>query len=137
MGKIISSSEHFKLEYDYNQHILIATFKFDSLKAGIEELKKSLYKIAEATGTEDVKGIVMDSSQADFPLSDEMSNWIAENITPVFVKNGVKKVAYVFPQEFITRLGLEMFVDEVSEKVKELKRGLFDNLPEAKEWVSK
>ncbi len=74
--------------------------------------------------------------QGIFPMTETLNQWILENITEGLLQRGVKKVAYLYPADYISKLGLEMFISQAFMKtMSEIQRKFFSDVDQAVEWI--
>lgn len=81
--------------------------------------------------------VLMDFRDFVFPMTDEIEQWTTENISNITYKNGLKYIAYIYPQEVVTQFGLESFVERM---IKTYGAGgpvrmIFKDFEEAYKWI--
>ncbi len=135
MKKLFHQSKYFKIEYDPKANILLCWWEPDMVHISELEFKNELLKVTEAVKEYRPKAIFFDSTKAFYPLTDEINQWILENITKVIVENGVKKISYALPMEVFTRIGLQMFVEQSIATFPNFLRKFFPTVEEAIQWA--
>ena len=79
--------------------------------------------------------VVFDLSGYKGLLTDELRQWIKENITDKTYSAGLKYVAYVFPKEFISKFTVEKLFENVLKEYEGAIRMYFDNFEVAYNWI--
>ncbi len=102
-----------------------------------EEYKELISKYLEAFLHYKVEKVLMDLRDFVFPMTDEMEKWTQENISKKTAANGLKYVAYVYPQDIVTKFGLENYVEDM---IKEFEsngpvRLIFSDYDKAYQWI--
>jgi len=136
MSTVLYKSDYLTIEYYPEDKIIISVWGVSSLDFTIDDFYKEAIQYSKAVEGKEVRGILIDTRKFNFPMTEEVNHWVAENITPSFIKSGVKKVAYIMPEDFISRLGVELLVDKVNEKG-EIVRRFFADFEEGLEWLKK
>ncbi len=98
--------------------------------------KEFLKKYLEAFLKYKPNKALFDMRKFVFPGTDEVLDWIKENISKITFQNGLRYVAYIYPQEIITKFSLELFVEKTLTDLKEGPvRVLFDSYEDAVSWL--
>ena len=63
----------------------------------------------------------------------EDTDWVAKDITPLLVKSGLKKMAFILPASAFTQISVNNFKKEANQI---LTIQYFDSLTNAKEWLA-
>lgn len=83
-----------------------------------------------------VKFLLHNARDFVYPFTQELNEWIKEHITKdILEKVGVKRVAYIFPQDYLTKIGLELLVDKVQAESPVIVRRFFSDREEAINWL--
>ncbi len=70
-----------------------------------EDLKELMLKLVTFFDKYPTKGYLSDAVNFKFGVSVEMQTWIDETVSSIAIKSGVKKIARVKSQDFISQLG--------------------------------
>jgi hypothetical protein len=132
-----------RIKFDKDNRILIVEF-FPSESETVEEimemdkyLKDFLLKYVEAFMHYRTSKVLFDYRKLYLPISDEFTKWVIENVVKKTVANGLMKLAQVYPEDIITKLGLEILVEQTLTQAPGPKRMLFDDYHQAFEWLKK
>ena len=110
-------------------------------KKNIIELLEDEYKkvaLEAFLHTFDIKPefILQDTTEAVYPLTPDLQEWLLKNITEKIVqKVGVKKIAYLIPKDILTKLGLEQLINKANIEIKNIIRLYFDDYQKAIDWL--
>jgi 6-pyruvoyl-tetrahydropterin synthase len=132
----IYKSPNLIIEYDPENKMIITTWIVKDLNFTTEDFKRELMHYLDAVQGREVHSFLIDTREYNFPLTPEISQWIIENITPKLEQAGVKKFAYVLPKEFVSRIGVELLIDEAQKESKIIRR-FFEDYDQAKQWLIK
>ncbi len=133
----VESNEYYDVLWDGENRLLVYKWKDtimdldeESYKEGFLDSTKFLYQYEPLR-------VIHDSRTHVYPITPELQKWITENITPKYREVGIKRVAYVMPHEFLTRLALEQLVLKLLAFKEGIKRMFFDDYDNALRWVMK
>ncbi|OJJ15671.1 hypothetical protein BKI52_37950 [marine bacterium AO1-C] len=72
------------------------------------------------------------------PIPPELQEWTVKQLNPHLEKSGIKKMAFTSSRDFIGDLSIQQSVEEIQKNTprKQLSVRYFENLEEAKKWVS-
>ncbi len=132
----LKSTDYFKAYYDKDK-------KFMELEwlPNVSELEESQFAqvLLDAHNlllSYPTELLLQNSEQAVFPFTDEIQEWIEENISKaILTKAGVRRVAFIFPKDYLSRLGLELVVEKLRLNTPSIVRMLFDNREQALDWL--
>lgn len=79
---------------------------------------------------ESVENILSDTRKQKVVNSEDVE-WVADTINPKLVENGLKKIAFIFPEDIYASLSVGHFI----EKSHGFDIGYFDDLEKAKSWI--
>ncbi len=132
-----------RIKFDKQNKILIVEFFTVTEDTNLlpeideEEIKEFLLKYVEAFMHYKTPKVLFDYTRLFMPLTDELSQWIIENVVKKTVANGLKKLAQVYPKDIITKLGLEILVEKTLTDAPGPKRMLFEDTDQAYQWLLK
>ncbi len=63
-----------------------------------------------------IKLALTDTKEFAYPIHPDLQDWIVENSSKVEKTYGLQKHAFIMPEDFITNLSVEQFIDEAQEK---------------------
>lgn len=133
----IYSSSYQQMEFDEANGILKETylpassnydkesFKTDHLNLG-QEVKKS-------PKVSNFKSLLVDMRQLNFTISPDLQQWHGENIFPIVVEVGVKKMAIVVSSNVFTEVSVKQTVDDFQGVKFETR--YFQAIDEAEKWL--
>ena len=119
--------------YDENTKTMKEVWTAETEQMEAKDLKELMLKLVSFF--EKYPSIKYYSYAVDFKfgVSVEMQTWIDEKVTPVAIKSGIKKIARIMSNDFISQLSLEQFSEEA--KVSLIQNKFFDNIEEAENWL--
>ncbi len=130
-----------RILWDKKNKILIVEFvsttksSLDELDITDDQIKDFLLVYLEAFMKYRPQKVLFDYSQLFLPITDEMTQWVIENIVKKTVANGLMWLAQVYPRDVITKLGLEILVEKTISNAPGPKRMLFDDPEQAYQWL--
>lgn len=129
----ISKSHYSVYDYDIVHEILKSSW-FNTHELTQESFKEEL-KNSEVAAFEKIQphSYLVDSSNFQFIIETSTQEWISQNIFPVYVKNGLKKMAFLVSSEVIAQISIEQVMDEERSKTFQIK--YFDKETEAIDWL--
>ncbi|OJJ18439.1 hypothetical protein BKI52_22745 [marine bacterium AO1-C] len=99
-----------------------------------EGFTTSMMGMAKEVHQYDGKGILIDTRKFDFPISPEIQSWYDTEIVPLHVDAGIKKMAFLLPEEFVSKISISQTMQE--EQAQSLqKTKYFGSSEEAEEWL--
>jgi hypothetical protein len=93
--------------YDYEENVFI--IKIHDFNLG-EHRQKAFPKNVEVMRKNKPKSVIMDCGGARGSHSPSDSEWITKTAFPEYSKIGIKFVYYIFPQNFIGKLGARSWI---------------------------
>lgn len=80
-------------------------------------------------------GILIDTRKFDFPISPEIQGWYDKEIVPLHVDAGITKMAFLLPEEFVSKLSISQTMEE--KQVQNLQETqYFGSMEEAESWLT-
>ena len=126
---------------------IYVTYYFDSENSCVEEHWKKETEQMTSEGIKDAMNalcMIFENHHASaflsnakdfyFRISPPMQKWIDDTVAPVAIKNGMKKIARVLSDDFISQLSLEQFVEE--QRTASVRNKFFKTLDEARLWIA-
>lgn len=115
-----------------------------------EELKCLIQKWSGFSGSENFRNTILatlnffkENNEVLYIISDtrnhkvvvrEDTNWVAQEINPLLIKNGLKKIAFLMPEVMTAKISVEKF-SEKSEETLQIKH--FSTMDQAINWIKK
>jgi hypothetical protein len=103
----------------------------DKLRA--EELKGYLEHWAKLVSELRPKGFLVDSRRGHVPMTPDIQAWHDTQIVPAYIAAGVKKVAFILPNDIFAALSIEQLFDE--QESRKLETQFFDETESALAWL--
>ena len=133
----VESNEYYDVLWDEANQLLIYKWKEAVLDLDEEKYKEGFLEATRFLYKYKPEKVLHDSRSQVYPITPELQKWITENITPKYKEIGVKKIAYVMPEEFMSRLALEQLVLKLLAFKHGIKRLFFDDYESALRWLNK
>ena len=135
--KLIIKDRYNEIKFDESAHLHYHIMKDATSDMSEEELKNLLFIWKESVFKLRPKFLLIDSRDLDFPISPDFQNWITDNIAqPVANLEEVRKVCYVIPDEFISKLSITQLTGDHKEVIKSSKFKYVATIEEAKQWFT-
>ncbi len=101
-----------------------------------QEFREMLLNWKKVMSESQVKLILVDNRNFQFPISPELQTWTAQNIsTPVLALDSVQKFCFVLPEEFIAQLSISQLTSESNNISQAEQLKYFANPEQAEEWL--
>ncbi len=126
---IIVEKPYLKLEYDETMRCIIQHWKGFAKSA---EFREGINKSLEFFKQKKVDKIISDTKNLSL-VKKEDTDWVAREVTPAMVKQGLKYMAFIVPSSVFTQLSVDNYKTEANKAVT---IRYFDQLAEAKAWLS-
>lgn len=127
---ILDTQSHCIIEYLPELHCVLQTWKGFAVS---EKFRQSIRKTIEFFQTNTLaSSIISDTTQQD-AVKPQDAEWVATYATPILVKHGLRKLAFVAPKSVVTKMAEEHFARKAGE---ELEIRWFSDVAAAKTWIS-
>ncbi len=133
----VANTEFYDILVDKDNSILVYRWKETILDLNEEEYKEGFLEALKYLEEYRPVHVIHDSRTQVYPITPELQKWIMNEITPRFKAVGVKKIAYVMPKDFLSKLALEQLVLKLISFKQGIKRMYFDDFDAAVEWMKK
>ncbi len=135
--KVVKSTQYYDILLSDDGKILEVVWKKTILDMLVEEYKNVLIEAYSLLFDYKPQMVLQNTKDAVYPITPEFQEWLTENITKkIFKKVGIKKIAYLMPSDFLTKLGIEMLVKKANQEAAEMPRRFFDDRQEALDWLN-
>ncbi len=101
-----------------------------------DEFKEEIMNYLKALDETGAQNIVVDLLDAEYPITDELGQWIIDVITQGLVDRNVRKDVHIYPKDYLTKIGFENFEQDLLVFGK-LTRKFTSDIDEALEWVKR
>lgn len=133
----IEENKFVKINLDSTNSMLIAEWYITTADMNDEVYKELFQKITQIIQTQKPEKWLGDTRNFAKPVTPALQEWIATELSPLWVEAGLKKMAMILPAELIANLSIQQAVEEIA-GVKEIsifETRYFDNIPDAKTWL--
>ena len=126
---LIEDKPHCKIEYDPETKCVTQTWKG---YAKSKEFRESLLATVEVFKNHDATAII--SNTRDSRVVDQVdAEWVADEMNPILIQNGMKKIAFVVPQDVLAQWSIDHFFRKA--KSQTLEASAFKSIGEAEAWI--
>lgn len=128
----------YQIEWEETERRLLVTVLADTSEMTEREMRDAFLLSFELADDFKPLSIIQDSHKQTIVFPPEWQNWIAENVYPRWSRAGIKKLAIIYPTDFIAFLSIQQTVDEIKEKNKywmAYQIAFFDRQDEALAWT--
>ncbi len=98
-------------------------------------VKELLLNYIETLKKYNIQKTLYDFRNLNMLVDEEFMQWVKEKISSQVVVAGLKKAAFVMPQDTLAKLDLKFIIHPKIEEVKGPERRLFESYDEAIEWL--
>ena len=127
---LIEDKPHCTIEYDPALKCVIQTWKGF---AGSANFRASILKTIEVFEQHEAKSIISNTQNSKV-VSPADGAWVAEHANPILISHGLRKIAFIVPENVFARRSVDHFLVET--KGQALATQYFADLATAKAWVS-
>ncbi len=132
---LIFDSKELKLSYDKDTQLYVIQWLEDALNLDEQQFKdKNIFIVAKAKENP-LKKVLVDTRNVIYPVTDELTMWLMENVNKPILEHGAKKVAFLYPKDYLTKLGIEGYFSEIIKSERETRFSFFDDLDKAMQWL--
>lgn len=134
----IYSSQFVEHSYDENTGIFYTEWQEDSEDMLEFDFRHEVKAWLEASRKVKPRKILDICKNLAYPISPESQIWIAELLTPEWIRLGVKRYAQVLPKDEITRMSSEQLLLEFAQlpHKNRINFSSFESETEAQKWLS-
>lgn len=127
------------LSIQHNEHSQTVEIKWfpETSEMTDGEYKEILDSLASLVENHRIVKWLGDTRSFAFTIAPHLQEWTALNFNSRLLKSGLKKMALIIPEEFISNLAVQQTVEEMEALGKENQfvTRYFDNLTDAKKWL--
>lgn len=98
------------------------------------EFMAYLQKWAEFVEHYQPVAFLVDSRQGHKVITPDLQEWHDQTIVPSYIRGGVRKIAFILPQDIFAVVSLEQTFSEEN-ALNELRTGYFEDSQKAREWL--
>ncbi|MBX2842504.1 MAG: hypothetical protein KTR26_12095 [Flammeovirgaceae bacterium] len=102
---------------------------------GDDGFKATLTAVVDVVEKEGLNKIYVDARQYFHTLVPELQTWHDSQIVPKYIKVGVKRIAFVMPEDFFNQVAIEQTFEEDT-AIGSLQTQYFGSESEAKGWLN-
>ncbi|HAS44589.1 MAG TPA: hypothetical protein DCS93_29185 [Microscillaceae bacterium] len=132
---VLITNQYQETTFDPVNRIHQLTAKPATIRMSDEGFKEMLIDWKETVLKTHPTYLLVNNRFLDFPISPTLQAWTMANIIPALRLDSVKKLCFVMPMEFISRLSLSQLSYDQAQMIENVKMAYFDNLERAHEWL--
>lgn len=138
MKTMIYNSSYIEISFCKDLNTMVHVWKPATIQFNDEEYKAEYRKITKALLSLAFipQKIIIDLREFYFALSPETQDWHEENVFSILYNLGEFYLAVINSPDFIVSVYVEQTFEEFNEKKVKIIRKHFENLEEAKRWLS-
>ncbi len=134
--QLIKDHKFYAINFDSKNRFVEVVWKRSILILNIEEYKKVCLQAYEVFFDLMPQYLLQNTLQVVYPVTEELQNWLTENITKkIFIKIGLKKIAYLMPKDYLSRIGIELLIEKANLQSADIERKYFFDKNEAIKWL--
>ncbi len=132
----ITDTPYYSVFFDPANKLIEVKWKPTILKLSINEYEKVCSEAYNYLFNYTPKLLLQNTHDVIYPVTEELQTWLTENITKkIFVPTGIKKIAYIMPEDFLSKIGIEMLIEKANSQIPTISRMYFDNRSDALNWL--
>jgi hypothetical protein len=129
------TSDFVKTIYEADKKLLNVLWTAETRLFNDKHFQDHVREYALITSLHTVQSIFVDARDYVHIVTEEIQKWHDDEIVPQYIKNGVKKIAFVQPEEIFAQLGHQFIFDEAKAK-DALQVAFFSSEQEARTWLT-
>ena len=135
MEELYQDSGYFRISYLQDKSLLIV-YGYKTL-TDLDESRyfEELRRYGSVVVKYRPKLILFDASDAYYPVSAELDKMIERELTPIVTKAGVKKIAFVLPEDIVSQIAVEHLITNLDIDHEQVQRLFFDSKEKAEQWL--
>ena len=131
--KLVYESEYMQLYFNSENKVIEEKWHETTKKMRAKEFKKEILTTLKYMRDNNAELYLVDTKNFIFTISVEIQEWMHKNFIVPFIQAGIKKAAFVMPEELITQLSIEQTTEEDTQN--KFKRDFFTSKKEALKWL--
>ena len=135
MEELYNDSGYFRISYFPEKNMLLVHGYKSMTELDEVHYFNELKKYGEAVVKYQPKFILFDTRDAYYPVSAELDAVIERELTPIVMKAGVKKIAFVLPTDIVSQIAVEHLVMNLGIDHEQIQRQFFDSREKAEQWL--
>ena len=133
--ELIVSNKFYEILYDQSKSIMVIRWKHFVVELTATEYKNKVLDAHEYLHIFLPEKLIHDSTNAVYPPTEDMNKWLVENISPIYKRLGIKKIAYVYPRTEKMKNFVSKVVKDAANLYIRPERKLFPAYEQALRWV--
>lgn len=131
--KLVTEDWCWQVFYDEQNQLLEATW-LEQAKLEHQEFKAYLEEWCALVEKYTPKCFFVDSRKGHVIMTPEVQTWHDNEIVPRYINAGVRKIAFILPEDIFEAISIEQAFEEGNANQK-LKTRFFDKTTDAKNWL--
>lgn len=132
MEEVILENEHIKSSYFTEKQFILNYWTGNQILQN-EDFKEAMLRVANKAFELEAKGILVDTRKFNMTIPPEVQKWYDDEIVPKHLEAGIKKMAFLLPEEIFAQVSIEQTMDE--DKAQEQQTEYFESYEEAEKWL--
>ena len=134
LGLLPIAETAFKVNYfDEKNKILVECWLSNSKNMKEDDFRRELTNYKALVLKLQAEKVIVDSSDLHFVIPPHLQTWMAKEIFTAYPLVGMKKKAFLMPQDFFTQISMEQHLEE--DKTYFFQSAFFDDFEKAYRWV--
>lgn len=139
-GEIIEQGDFATHYWVADKKLLRQTWTNEQGLMSNEEFKQVMLHYLALYDEHDIKFVLVDSRQINFPVGEELQEWVNQNIMAT-VSSRVNKLAFLVPEDLFSQISIEQTIEGYEKDNAQNEQAIipryFDKENEAFDWLSK
>lgn len=102
-----------KISYQAETRVMSVVVSSDTEYIGDESFQEAQWKILAMIRKYLPNSLLINVQDLRYTIPPEMQEWTAKEVIPKMIEIGVRKLAYIIPQDFYAQLSIEQLADEL------------------------
>ncbi len=131
---MLDETLYWQIVHKADANLLYITWKGTAADMPENEFKNHLLRFVELLRTTESKKFLVDAYAGHFIMLPHIQEWHDRTIVPQYQAMGIRRIAFVYPDDIAQLMSLEQTFDE--KQAQQLLTRFFSSVDEAQAWVN-
>ena len=131
---MLDETPYWRIVKNNAENFLRVTWKPAACDMPEQEFKEHLNCFVDLLRSTHVKKFLADASAGHFIMLPHIQEWHDHTIVPQYEKIGIKRIAFIYPDDIVKVMSLEQTFDE--QRARQLHTRFFNDMKSAESWIT-
>ena len=134
----ILKNEFIDVSWDASQDFLFIKWFPTTADMTENQYRSTILIITEIIQDKGVKKWLGEATEYAYTISNELQEWLSQDINKAWVYAGLEKMAIIVPTDYITQISVQLSIEEIEENqvTQNFTTQYFDDMMEALSWLA-